>query len=101
MCWYLSDAGESCEEACRGHGGVDRRAAMYIGAASQGGSPEQCGKILRALGVWQSVHTGSRSDGLGLGCHRWNDGEPWWLKDTEFDASAKKAEAERVCACDQ
>lgn len=100
LCWYLGDPGESCEDACRKHGGPDRRAAKRVGTAAQGGSAEKCAQILRALGVSKKVSTGSRSDGLGLGCHRWSDGATWWLNDPVFDAAAQTSPAERVCACE-
>jgi hypothetical protein len=54
---------------------------------------------LRALGTFRDVESGTRSDGLGLGCHRWDDGTSWWLSDPAFDANAQHVQAKLACAC--
>lgn len=101
LCWYLERDGRSCNDTCSAHGGYDPRAESYVGTDSQGGSIEECAQILSALGRSSRVNEGTRSDDLGLGCHVWTDGTPWWLREPRFhpDVAAPGSTIGIVCAC--
>lgn len=99
LCWYLSGSQESCYAACRGRSGVDARAPSVIGSAAQGGSAQACAEIFNLLGFRFPVLVGTRSDGLALGCNRWDDGSLWWLSAPGFEATSSSLSASRVCAC--
>lgn len=99
LCWYLSGTQENCYAACRGRGGVDARAPSVIGSAAQGGGAQACAEIFNLLGFRLPVMVGTRSDGLALGCNRWDDGSLWWLSAPGFEATSFSLSASRVCAC--
>jgi hypothetical protein len=99
ICWYLGDAGQSCRDVCASHGGYHEDTPEYVGTAGQGGSLEECNAIFDALGYMGTVNEGFRSDGLGLGCHRWIDGGLWWLENPDFDPGDGTGSAQLVCGC--
>jgi hypothetical protein len=99
ICWYLGGAGQSCLDVCALHGGYVSEVPEYVGIASQGGSLAECGEIFAALGYADVVIEGARSDGLGLGCHRWEDGVLWWLNFPAFDPADSVSAAELACGC--
>ncbi len=101
LCWYLGEPGASCIDTCGARGGVDARTANYVGVPAQGGSPEECQTILNALGATETVTLGFRNDGLGFGCHRWDDGVNWWIDMPAFDQAAAGYPAQVVCACQE
>jgi hypothetical protein len=100
ICWYLGPQGSSCQQACASHGQPAPEAATHVGTASQGGSLSECGILLGLLGVSGAPANGTRSDGLGLGCHVYNTA-PWWLSSPNFSVSASHASAKLVCGCTQ
>jgi hypothetical protein len=99
VCWYLGEANESCNTTCGAHGGHSDGSAGHVGSASQGGSAEDCGTLLAALGHEGDVTAGSGVDGKGLGCHRWNDGVLYWVEDIDLDPEASHPPAQVVCGC--
>jgi hypothetical protein len=99
ICWYLGDAGQSCMDVCASHGGYHADTPQYVGTAGQGGSREECDAIFDALGYTGTVNQGHRTDGLGLGCHRWSDGVLWWLDSPNFDPNDSTGGARLVCGC--
>jgi hypothetical protein len=99
ICWYLGQAGESCKQACAAHGQTDAKAASYVGTSSQGGSLSECRALLTLLGVSGSPANGSRTDGLGLGCHVLLDGTAWWLRSPNFSVNAALDGYRLVCGC--
>jgi hypothetical protein len=103
LCWYLGNAGASCEQTCSGKGGYDARATALLGTTAQGGNLGACAQVLATLGYTGSVTSGFRSDGIGLGCHLWEtDGwwDGWWLVSMpDFDPRANIPVASIACAC--
>ncbi len=100
-CWYLGGYDQSCLDVCASRGGYSSVTASYLGTPSQGGNLSNCQQVLSALGYSGTVWEGFRSDGLGLGCHRWNDGQSWWLNSPAFDPASKTTggSAQIACAC--
>jgi hypothetical protein len=100
ICWYVGPSGSSCQQVCASHGQPAPGAATHTGTASQGGSLSECAILFGLLGVSGVPASGSRSDGLGLGCHLYNTAL-WWLSSPNFNASASHASAKLVCGCTQ
>lgn len=98
-CFYLSEVDASCRETCAAHGGLPADPARHVGIPSQGGSAEDCRQILLTLGHTAPVDVGYRDDGIGFGCHHWDDGHNWWLDDPPFDVDAKGYPVQVVCNC--
>jgi hypothetical protein len=86
-------------KVCDDNGGYAAGAAEYVSIEAEGGSLTECAQIFEALGYSQSVIEGYRDDGLGLGCHRWEDGNLWWLYDNPFDPEDWAYGAQIVCGC--
>ena len=103
LCWYLGNAGASCEQTCSGKGGYDARATALLGTSAQGGNLGACAQVLAGLGYTGNVTPGFRSDGIGLGCHLWeSEGrlDGWWLVSMpDFDPRASIQVASIACAC--
>ncbi len=99
LCWFLGDLDESCMEVCAERGGIDETAASIIGSPEQSGTWTACRDIVRLLGILGEVAAGYRTDGAGLGCHIWDDGEIWWLYSPDFDPGARMPNAQLVCGC--
>jgi hypothetical protein len=100
ICWYLGRAGDSCANACANHGGTASQAASHIGTSAQGGSLTECARLLSLLGIRASVAEGTRSDGLGLGCHLFGS-DRWWLTSPAYTDTSRDAVAQIVCGCVQ
>jgi hypothetical protein len=100
ICWYLGPLGSSCQQVCASHGQPAPEAATHVGTASQGGSLSECVILMGLLGVNGAPANGTRSDGLGLGCHVYNTA-PWWLRAPNFSVTANHASAKLVCGCAQ
>jgi hypothetical protein len=100
-CWYLGAYDQSCLDVCASRGGYSPVTASYVGAPSQGGSLSNCQQVLSALGYPGTVYEGVRSDSLGLGCNRWNNGGLWWQSSPAFDPASKTTggAAQLACAC--
>ena len=98
ICWYLGPDGSSCQQVCTSHGTVATGAASHVGTTAQGGSLAECGILLGLLGVTGTPANGTRSDGLGLGCHVYNSAL-WWLSAPAFDATASHASSRLACGC--
>jgi hypothetical protein len=100
LCWYLGAPGASCKQACSDKGGFDTRSIAKLGSAAQGGNLRACTRVLSALGYSGNVTPGYRSDGIGLGCHIWEQRDGWWL-DTmpDFNPTASVSIASIACAC--
>lgn len=100
-CWYLGGFDQSCDSVCAPHGGYNVDTQAYTGASAQGGSRDNCQKVLRSLGQTASLHTSSRSDGLGLGCHRRRNGGLWWLTSPNENSASTTTDGsvQRACAC--
>ena len=101
ICWYLAAPGVSCNEMCAAHGGYLPSATKYVGTPAQGGDRSQCAAILQAFGYPGTVQSGTRSDGRGLGCHRFSGTDLWWLSSPDFDPADSYPSAEVVCGCKQ
>jgi hypothetical protein len=100
ICWYIGPSGSSCQQVCASHGQPSPGMATHVGTASQGGSLFECEILLGLLGVSDAPASGSRSDGLGLGCHLYS-AAPWWLSSPNFSTAASHASAKLVCGCTQ
>jgi hypothetical protein len=98
ICWYLGPDGSSCQQVCTSHGTAAPGAASHVGTTAQGGSLAECGILLGLLGVTGTPANGTRSDGLGLGCHIYS-AALWWLSSPAFDATASHTSARLVCGC--
>jgi hypothetical protein len=98
ICWYLGNPGDSCATTCASHGGNSPEAASHVGVASQGGSASECGRLLGLLGLPGTVQTGTRSDGIGLGCVV-ALGLHIWLSSPPYSDSARFANIQLVCGC--
>lgn len=99
LCWYLGNAGASCQQTCSNKGGYDVRTTALVGTTTQGGSLSACAQVLSALGYRGSVTAGLRSDGVGLGCHLWGS-DGWWLQTMpELSRTASIPVASIACAC--
>jgi len=100
ICWYLSTTGASCAQTCASNGGTAQNMASFVGTTAQGGSLEKCTTLANLLGLNQKPVSGSRNDGLGLGCHVYL-GVPWWLSSPAFSTGASLANSRLVCGCGQ
>jgi hypothetical protein len=102
ICWYLGAQGWSCQQFCASHGQPAPAAATYVGSTHQGGGILKCAILLGLLGVSGTPQTGSRTDGLGFGCHLFvQDGSTYWLSSPDFSVTASGATARLVCGCTQ
>jgi hypothetical protein len=104
LCWYMGLAGDSCQDTCASHGGYNSATANFVGSSSQGGSLGNCEQVLAALQESGMVRDGTRTDGLGLGCHRFFDGGSptgrlWWLISPDFDPAVTLSQAAMACGC--
>ena len=99
ICWYLGDFTQNCYTVCSAHGGYHPDTPEHVGTPSQGGSVEECGEILEALGYSGTASEGYREDGLGLGCHVWRDGSLWWLDSPDFEPGDTAENGQIVCGC--
>jgi subtilisin family serine protease len=100
-CWYMGGLDQSCNEVCASRGGSSSLTASYVGAPSQGGSASNCQQVLSALGYPGTVVSVTRSDSLGLGCHRWSTGALYYQTSPVFNPASKTTggAAQLVCAC--
>jgi hypothetical protein len=102
LCWYLAEAGTPCRAHCSRHGGFDARSARFVGTPAQGGDVSYCAAVFAALNVKGPLYPAFRPDGLGLGCHRWSDGELFWVESPDealFTQDSFAENAELTCAC--
>lgn len=98
ICWYLGAKGSSCTQVCANHGQPATNAASIVGTAAQGGSLTQCKTLFVLLGNTLAPVQGTRSDGLGLGCHLYGT-VTWWLTSPNFDVASSQPISQRVCGC--
>jgi hypothetical protein len=101
ICWYLGPTGSSCQQVCAKHGQPAPAAASYVGTTVQGGSISECRTLFGLLGMKGELESGTRSDGLGLGCHMVQTSALWWLSSPSFSVSAGAATIRLVCGCTQ
>ena len=102
ICWYLGPANSSCQQVCASHGQPAPAAATYVGSTRQGGGLIKCALLLGLLGVSGTPQIGTRTDGLGFGCHLFTqDGSTYWLSSPDFSVTASGATARLVCGCTQ
>lgn len=99
LCWYLGAPGVTCTDACSAHGGFDLAATHCLGSTSQAGTLAHCHEVLSALGNAGNVNLGMRADGLGLGCHVWSDGRPWWLDSPDANPDSAATGVQVACGC--
>jgi len=99
VCWYLGATGANCQKVCANHGQVAPEAASFVGTTAQGGSATECKTLFGLLGTTGNVQTGSRPDGLGLGCHLVQNNALWWLSSPNFSESAGTGNTRVVCGC--
>ena len=59
----------------------------------------KCQALFNALGYTGIVQPGHRDDGKGIGCHRYDDGNLWWLDYPDFVVSHNTVSSQIVCAC--
>ncbi len=104
LCWELSEAGESCSEACADLGGADSEAALYVGTALQGGSRDDCEELFNLLlqdtpyGIY--VASVAAPTNQGLGCYTYLSlGGYAWIKDIPFDPEQHFMDTRMVCGC--
>ena len=103
VCWYLGELGASCQATCAPHGGTSPKAPSHVGIASQGGSLDECIKLLGLFSLTGRVYAGSRSDGQGVGCHV-IPGAPdpyFWLSSPAYSDTASLPDARIVCGCER
>jgi hypothetical protein len=100
VCWYLGEAGATCEQTCGPHGGSAPEALGFVGTVAQGGSSAQCAEILGLLGHGQAVIEASRVD-VGIGCHLWGaEEQAFWLTAPDLSPAAASSAARIVCGCE-
>lgn len=99
LCWHLGTYAQSCTSVCALYGGFDPRTASYVGSIAQGGGGQRCKSVLTALGDTSTVYAATRSDGAGLGCHRWSSGALYWLYNVNLSPNAWSIHARLACAC--
>jgi hypothetical protein len=96
-CWYLSGAGESCDDICSTHGGYNSATASYAGSS---GSDAQCQAAANAVytgGSWGGATTSS----FGVGCKIDMFGSIKRITSPATSSSAINGSDRRVCACNQ
>jgi hypothetical protein len=98
ICWYLGREGESCASTCASHGGCSPQAASHVGVTSQGGSSRECSRLFGLLGMSGPMLSGTRSDGMGLGCVL-AEGLHIWLSSPPYSDTAQAAKIQLVCGC--
>lgn len=98
ICWYLGRAGDSCVTSCAGHGGTSSLTASHIGNAAQGGSAQECGRLLSLLDGSGTVLSTSRSEDEGVGCVV-ALGLHWYITSPAYSDSARITGVERLCGC--
>lgn len=101
VCWYLGSAGSTCQQVCASHGQPSTSAAAQVGSTKQGGSVARCGTLLRLLGISGTPTSATRTDGLGFGCHIFDDGTLWWLTSPDFKVTAGRSGVRLVCGCNE
>ena len=101
ICWYLGPSGSTCQQVCASHGKPAPEAATYVGTTGQGGSLADCKTLFGLLGVKGQPESGTRSDGMGFGCHMFQDSSLWWLSSPNYSASAGSPVVQVVCGCTQ
>ena len=101
ICWYYGALGSSCQQVCANHGQPATEAATFVGTSTQGGSAAKCGLIFGLLGIDTTPKSGTRSDGLGLGCHFYQTTGYWWLSSPAFSVTASQGNSSLVCGCNQ
>ena len=94
-CWYFGALGESCEQTCNTHAGIDEH-GTYVFVGSGAPNPSRCEEVMEQFGVFDQVVSVQSTDGYG--CHWWEDQIHWesggpTLPDV-FDADSR-----RMCAC--
>jgi hypothetical protein len=99
ICWYLGPQGSSCQQVCTSHGALAPAMASHVGTTIQGGSLAECSVLLGLLGISGTPANGTRSDGLGLGCHFYQGATLWWLSSPNFSATASQSSSRLVCGC--
>jgi hypothetical protein len=99
ICWYQGGPGASCATTCSTHGGPSPQAASHVGIASQGGSSNECTRILGLLGMTGTVTSGTRSVGEGVGCHVFPGPAYWWLSSPAYSDTASLPNVRIVCGC--
>lgn len=104
ICWYLGAERQNCKNLCAAHGGFDTQSITHIGTPAQGGSRDDCQRILNALGRPATVVASTRSDGNGLGCHVWQNADNYWLNSPNFDPNIQlpsNAPVRMACGCER
>lgn len=103
LCWYLGSVGDSCVDACDGHGGIEPQMTSFVGNAEQGGSLAECSRVMETLGFPGPLFAAVRIDQRALGCHLWEDGMTYWIDedDAPFEpgVSPYPLPARLACAC--
>jgi hypothetical protein len=96
ICWYLGKSGESCATTCATRGGSSPQAAAHVGNGSQGGSAQECSRLLSLLGISGSVLSATADEGVGcavaLGLH-------WYVTSPAYSDNARLASVQVVCGC--
>ncbi|MEM7676861.1 MAG: hypothetical protein AAF449_12730, partial [Myxococcota bacterium] len=92
-CWSIGEPGWSCNLTCE-----DRQGAIPDSRSGEE-DPQTCERVFNQLGAPGSIVGVTRTDGKGLGCHRWRNGQLYWLSSPDFDAKDRSSRAERLCGC--
>ena len=97
-CWYLGTLGASCAQVCESHGGYIAEPS-YVGVAAEGGTLARCDMLLDLLVGPGETMSGTRADGMALGCHLY-EGVRWWLNSGPLlDPLVSERFAQLVCSC--
>jgi len=104
-CWYLGDAGESCDQVCTGHGGAYDGDGSMDAAGSGAADGAMCQEIAQALYpavniVETLLSINSASPGEGYGCAlSASNGTALRIVNQATNASDSSATIRRFCAC--
>ena len=93
----ISNAGQSCVDACEGHGGYDEATRMLIG--SDANDSIYCSAALAQFSNKIGFVTGDSACTVGLGCYIGADQKPKRCKATKTTEDAFLAGVQRVCLC--
>ena len=98
ICWYVGRAGDSCATSCASHGGTSSQAASHVGNATQGGSAQECSRLLSVLGLSGPLISTARAEDEGVGCAV-ALGLHWYVTSPAYSDVAKIASVQLVCGC--
>jgi hypothetical protein len=97
FCWYLGDAGTSCDATCADHHGCDEKGTISYAGSS--GTDDQCTEVAKRFDLRDKPHQPWSNNNLG--CHLCGE-YTYWAKSAPATTCAGFSEGcRRMCACSE